>query len=428
MIERLAYTDSIYGPLSYDADMTALVQSPVLQRLRHIRLSNIDSVNMPGIASLSRYEHALGVGYLASQIASYRSLSRINQLSLVAAALLHDWAITSYGHLVEEAFHYTRNEFDHEHKLAELIIGEDSSEIGGVERQLIFGRQMNLRSWAQSAIGARDADELLHKIMRYIEGDGEFGRLISGDIDLDNVDGVFRMAIHMGLSVDRDWPVCIARSIVGTTPGTGAPVFHRTARQALGEWVSAREKVYERLMLADDDFVGKLMLLYATIGAIESAEIQAVDWNLTDSQLLHRLQTSSNSRVSETVTRWLVGEPWHKTPLYWMKGLRPEFPDILDFSRTLSLHLSRNCFVYGIKDKRHRALTVHYDNGAFEPMGKESIQWLLGAGATERRPFRATEVRSFLDLAETTFATEVISEALSPWAELRAGDLSGCLL
>ena len=427
-MERLAYTDSVYGPLSYDADITALVRSPVLQRLRHIRLSNIESINMPGIANLSRYEHALGVGYLASQIASYRGLSRINQLGLVAAALLHDWAITSFGHLVEEAFRYTGNQFDHEHKLVELIIGENSSEIGGVERQLIFGRQMKLRSWAQRAIGVGDADRLLHEIMRYIEGDGEFGRLISGDIDLDNVDGVFRMAFHMGLPIDRKWPICIAQSIVGIDPNTGAPVFRKTARRALGEWVAMREAVYERLMLADDDFVGKLMLLYATIGAIESTEIQAVDWNLTDAQLIHNLQKSCASRVSETVTRWLVGEHWHKTPLYWMKGLRPDFPDLLQFSSTLSQQLSRNCFVYGIKDKRHRQLTVHYDNGDFERMGKNSIQWLLGAGASERRPFRLTEVRAFLKLAEAKFETEIISEALSPWAALRSGDMSGCLL
>ena len=428
MLERLAYTDSVYGSVSYDTDITALVQSPLLQRLRHIRLSNIESINMPGIANLSRYEHALGVGYLASQIGSYRTLSRPNQLSLVAAALLHDWAITSFGHLVEEAFQYTCNQFHHEHKLVELVIGEDPIEIGGVDRQLIFGRQMKLRSWAQRAIGVGDADELLHNIMRYIEGDGEFGRLISGDIDLDNVDGVFRMAFHMGLPVDRDWPVYVARSIVGTTTDTGAPVFRRTARQALSEWVLTRERVYERLMLADDDFVGKLMLLYSTIGAIELDEIQSVDWNLTDSQLLHRLQTSTDTRIRETVTRWLVGEPWHKTPLYWMKGLRPAFPDLLQFSRALSKELSRNCFVYGIKDKRHRALTVHYDNGDTEQMGQNSIQWLLGAGAAERRPFKATELRSFLELAEATFKTEVISEALSPWAEYRAGDLSGCLL
>ena len=428
MMQRFTCNDSLYGVLSYDSVYTKLIQSPVFQRLRHIRLSNIDSVNMPGIANLSRYEHALGVGYLATQTRLYRRLPRFEQIAFTGAALLHDWAITAFGHLVEEAFRYTRNQFDHERKLGELLVSDQTPEVGGVDLQILFGREAGLRPWAEEAVGPAEADKLLQRIMTHIEGGGGLGRLISGDMDLDNIDGVFRMALHMGLPAARECPVSLARSMVGTHEASGGPIFSASANDDLAQWVSTRHMIYERLMLADDDFVGKLMLLYATVGAIEADEIRAEDWYLTDGQLLRRLRKSNLKHVREAATRWLVGEPWHKTPLYWMRGSRPDFPRLLEFSKTISEALSRNVFVYGIKDKRHREVDVHYDDGTSTRLGHASCQWLLGAGASERRPIKPADVRSLLTLAEKAFESEVISRAPGPWANDDTGPASECLL
>ncbi len=96
--------DTLYGRVVLDDDMMKLSATPVIQRLRHVRLSNINSIDMPGIANLSRYEHVLGVCYLAGQVGFLGTLNRHDRTVLAASALLHDWAITSFGHLVEEAF------------------------------------------------------------------------------------------------------------------------------------------------------------------------------------------------------------------------------------------------------------------------------------------------------------------------------------
>ena len=428
MMQRFTCIDCLYGVFSYESVYTKLIQSPVFQRLRHIRLSNIDSINMPGIANLSRFEHALGVGYLATQTRLYRSLPRFEQIAFTGAALLHDWAITAFGHLVEEAFRYTRHQFDHEHKLKELLVSDQVPEVGGVDLQILFGREARLRPWAQEAVGAAEADKLLQRIMTHIEGNEEVGRLISGDMDLDNIDGVFRMALHMGLPAARDCPVSLARSMVGIHEASGAPIFLASASDDLAQWVSTRHMVYKHLMLANDDFVGKLMLLYATVGAIEAGEIRAEDWYLTDEQLLQRLRESKLQHVKDATTRWLVGEPWHKTPLYWMRGSRPDFPRLLEFSGAISEALSRNVFVYGIKDKRHREVNVHYDDGTSARLGQASCQWLLGAGASERRPIKPAEVRSLLKLAEEAFESEVISRVPSSLAMDETGPASECLL
>lgn len=419
--------DSLYGEITLDKDISSLVRLPVLQRLRHVRLSNIDSLNIPGIANLSRYEHVLGVNHLAGQLGFYNRLSREDRLALSASALLHDWAITSFGHLVEEAFKYVDTGFDHENQLYKIIMGEDQEEIGGVERQILFGRQTKLRVWGRKVVGPDRADEFLEAITNYIRGRGRFGRLICGDIDLDNIDSVFRMAYHMGLAVDRECPLRLGRSILDVGGENGYPVFRRSAEPDIVQWLSTRHAVYERLMLADADFAGKLMILYATVLAFEAGEIGKPDWSLTDDGLLQRLLTSGGEG-KETAKRWLTGELWDKTPLYWMAGRRPDFPEVLSFSRELSSALSRTCFAYCIKDKRDRLLKIRFEDGASEELGTDSLQWLFAVGSPVRRPFKVAEVDAVIDLAQMYFSTSVISVAREPGLGKHVGDEQRCLL
>ena len=428
MTRAISFADSIYGPVSLDRDITRLVVSPMLQRLRHIRLSNIDSLNMPGIANLSRYEHALGVGYLATQIGINNRLPREDVLALTAAALLHDWAITSFGHLVEEAFRYVGTNFDHEHRLYEIIAGGAQEEVGGVDRQILYGRQTNLRPWAQKMVGIPRANEFLLQITDYIQGHGKFGRLVCGDIDLDNIDSVFRLAVHMGLPVDRECPLRLARAIVDVAKQDGVPVFQTSAKPDIDQWVTTRRAVYERLMLADLDFVGKLMILYATVSSFEKGEIGKPDWNFTDNQLLDRLLSSTNKEVKDTATRWIVGELWDATPLYWMYGPTPDYPKVLTYSKTLSADLSRPCFAYAIRDKRNRLLNIQFDSGACNKFGEDSSQWLLGVGSPTRRPFKVAETQAVVEFAQYYFNTSLVSPARNPWMKVHGGGDEGCLL
>lgn len=413
-MKKLSFVDALYGQVKFDEAVSSLVASPILQRLRHVRLSNIDSLDMPGIANLTRYEHSLGVCFLASQVGFYTRLSYDDRLALSASALLHDWAITAFAHLVEEAFKYVGTGFNHETRLYEIIAGEDPSEIGGIERQIYRGRQTGLRVWGQKVASADRSDALLLAITRYIRGNGRFGRLICGDIDLDNIDNVFRMAYHMGLLEDRELPLRLAHSIEDVYGENGEPVFRRSAGRDIVQWLDTRHAVYERLMLAEADFAGKLMILYASVSAFEAGEIGKPDWNLTDHQLLERLLTSRVRAAKETVDRWLVGELWDTTPLYWMAGERPAFPAMRSFSKELSDGLSRSCFAYCIKDKRNRPLTIHFDDGKSETLGTSSSEWLLGVGSPMRRTFTAAECRKIIDLAQTYLSTSMISSASKP--------------
>jgi HD superfamily phosphohydrolase len=413
VIEWGSFVDPIYGQIRLTESLRTLVQKPVLQRLRHVRLSNIDSIDIPSIANLSRFEHVLGVAHLASSLGIRSSLTRHELLVLDASALLHDWAITSFGHLVEEGLQYVGTNFDHEQRLREIILGISHDEVLGADLQILAGRGAGIRDWARTLVG-HDDEQLLRDIMDHIRGGGRLGRLIAGDIDIDNIDNVFRMAFHMGLDVDRRVPSRLAKAIIGINDGTREPIFKSDSEADIQAWRMARRRVYEHLMLAERDFIGKVMILSSTVKAFQAGEIVVDDWKMVDHDFITRLLGSHVREVKDTTQSWLAGDLWSCTPLYWMKGQRPSYPALLEVSGEISTHLNRYCFAYGIKDKRERVISAHFDDGRNETYGNNAERWLLGIGSSNKRPFSTKDVRFMFDAACKSFETEVIGPSSGP--------------
>lgn len=408
MTEWSSFIDPMYGRVQLGQTLAALVSKPLVQRLRHVRLSNIDSIDIPSIANLSRFEHVLGVAHLAGQLALRNKLDTHELLVLDASALLHDWAITSFGHLVEEALQYVGTGFDHEKRLKDVTLRQ--AEILGADLQIFAGREAGLRAWARSAVG-QDEQRLLQDIMDHIDGRGRLGRVIAGDIDIDNIDNVFRMAFHMGLEFDRGMPLRLAKSIIDVEPEAGEPVFKTGSKRDILAWREVRRQVYDHLMLAERDFVGKVMILSATVKAYQARELFVEDWKIVDHDLLARLIESQTKEVRDTVQRWLAGELWVCTPIYWLKGSRPSYPDLLNFSEALSAQMDRYCFAYGIKEKRERVISAHFDDGRRETFGSKPDQWLFGVASSAKKVFSAKELRIVLDAACDAFGTSIIQPA-----------------
>jgi HD superfamily phosphohydrolase len=400
----MAYLDPLYGQVAFDEDMSSLISAPIMQRLRHVRLSNIDSIAMPGIANLSRYEHVLGVGYLAQQLTIMRSVPQLHRIAIGAAALLHDWAITAFGHLVEEGFRYAGVNFRHEDELHAILSGASTgSNVGGAELQILSGRPTRLTEWAARSVGYERADELLEMIQLTIRGEGPYGPLISGTMDLDNVDNVVRMAFHMGLEVDRQLPLRLVRAI--TTVEGSELAFHTSATPDIEAWVDIRRQVYELLMPAQPDFSYKTMIVAATTFAIEAGDISVGDWHLTDQAFLCRLAASTNEEVRELVGRWTAGESWECTPLWWVIGEKPKAREMREISRELSVATGRPCFAYGIKDKRQRRLSFRFEGGTTRIFGQQPTSWLLGVTSSKRAAFSRQSIDMIMSLAEAKFGS-----------------------
>lgn len=414
-LKRVHVLDALYGPISFGEELSVLMNAPVVQRMRHIRLSNIDSLALPGIAGLNRFEHVLGTAYLSTIVGCSGALGASERIALQAAALMHDWAITAFGHLVEEAFAYVGSKFNHEGKLHELIASPASSDIGGVNRQVLCGRQTGIFDWCSEVFGS-EANKYLELITETIAGRGLMGPVISGEIDLDNIDNLHRIAFHMGLGIDKEAPGRLSRSLLGASE-SGNPIFARDARDDLLGWVALRRDVYTHLMLAQPDFTAKLMLLYATVQAMRAEEFTDQDWNMTDFDFVSRLLKSKVKETTETADRWMAGEFWEMAPMLWLSGSVPEYSLVGSFSEILAKEIKRPVFAYRIKDKRERELTIEFDGGEIEVFGSNSKKWLLGVGSPLKRAFTKQQVSAMRELASQYFKAEVLFE--------QAGDDTG---
>lgn len=97
--------DPLYGTIYLPDFIWDVISCPELQRLREVRLCNINSLCLSGGANINRYEHAIGTCHLAQEcLNSWPPLNPISekeQKLFVLAALLHDVASAAFGHSVE---------------------------------------------------------------------------------------------------------------------------------------------------------------------------------------------------------------------------------------------------------------------------------------------------------------------------------------
>ncbi len=409
----LQILDPLYGDLNFDPVIADLIRQPLMQRLRQIRLSNIDSIQMPGISGITRYEHALGVTHLAANVGFAAGFPEGDRHLLQAAALIHDTAITPFGHLVEEALQYVSSDFHHEAKWALLMSGtESSTELGGINLQLYLGHDSGLSKWAaKNYLG--DAPGKLKVMLETIQGRGVFGPCIAGTLDLDNLDNVTRMAFHMGLRPDIDLPLRLSRTMLGLTP-SGDLIFDLHALEDIKQWSVLRHSVYDRLMPCETDFVGKIMLLFSAVCAFQTDDLRtSTSWMLTDNDFVSALRNSATEVVRNTVERWLLGDVWELSDRFWLEDNAPSLSELKRFSERVSQVIEKPCFCYRIKDKRDRKIEVNLSDGTRTVVGRNSSKWILGVGTPTRKPFTSEENKKIIRLAQESFDTTSTSSNLS---------------
>ena len=415
------HIDPLYGYLSLSDDMAKLAATPAMQRLRHIRLSNIDSRSMPGLSSVSRYEHAIGTAYLASLVGEKLSLDDGDQKILCAAAMIHDSAIPPFGHLFEETMNYFGEPIGHEDRWSKILGGSDKTKIGGIDFQIFCGRAPGLHKWVESQFAIEWEANLL-EIANSIQGKGKIGPLIKGAIDLDNIDNITRVAYHIGLDFNADLPRKIVESIVGIDTKQKRLIFGADSASFIEEILSLRRKVYCHLMQSREDFIGKTMIIKAGVLALESKILTLRDWNLTDFEFITKLHTCEDERISSLVNKWLCNELPGCSDLLWLTNNAPSFKELSDFSKKASDKLGKDLFSYRIKDKRTRLVSVDIQSIGIVDFGEKSEQWLLGVISNSREKFTKADNMQIADLACEFFNCTLVEKASGP-LEIKTDEL-----
>jgi uncharacterized protein len=387
--------DPLYGHIAIDPFLAALATQPEMQRLRDVRLSNINSQLLPGSANISRFEHSLGVAHLAGLCADKISLDDVDRRILIAAGALHDVGITPFGHLMEEAIVLSGGQFAHETRLAQVFAGE--SGIGNIHFQVFRGCDVGLRG-VLARREFRDERLTTDAVFALIRGEGSLGPLISADVDLDNIDNVCRMAYHIGLTYRKSLPTELACAFrrVGN-----ALCLVADGCQLIEEWLSLRSRLYSVLMTNPLDFSAKAMMIEAIRRALEAdcgvAEpaLTPEDWTMTDSELVARLRSYHNS--DGIIRRLDLGDYYDLLTLSWIlpddKRSVSVTGSLLELIRSkvaATLHIDQtDVLVHAIRDKRVRKVSlpvVKHGSTDVERVsfGAPSRAWLIGVVTAKR--------------------------------------------
>lgn len=265
--------------------------SPEVQRLREVRLCNINSLCITGSSNTNRFEHSVGTAYLAtinieSDLQKHLKLGKKEKETFVIAALLHDVANGPFGHSYE--YIMEKKGFIPEQGLGDVFtdvvsVGKGAHKNTSPFETIYFGKLRALTSILNTA--------QKEEISQIIAGHHSLSKLISASIDIDNIDNVFRMAYHMGLKFRKEAPEKLAESMFIENDRV---LFLQSAKTYLEEWYSVREKVYKFLLLNPQEFAGKYMLTEAMDILFEcisqgKAEGRDIKWNYTDYQLMEEL-------------------------------------------------------------------------------------------------------------------------------------------
>lgn len=178
--------DTIFGFIEPEKDEWSILDSPLLQRLRRIKQLALAYLVYPG-ALHTRFDHSLGVFYLASVMADRLLNSSYKQIVRLAA-LLHDVGHGPFSHVSESIlelfFQKSSSSFDevtekiHE-KITALILKNDK------ELEKIIGRNK-----IEEVIGLLSGTKVDISLMKQI---------VSGPLDADKQDYLLRDSYFCGV-------------------------------------------------------------------------------------------------------------------------------------------------------------------------------------------------------------------------------------
>lgn len=213
--------DSVWGTTFYYPWEIALLDSPILQRLRNIHQTGLAFLVYP-TATHTRFDHTLGVVAIVDKLidnlnkkklfhSSSALISEEERINLRLAALLHDIGHGPFSHVSEDVYG-KMEEFTNLKKWIneEYQVTPKPHEI--LSHMLVSSN--NFISWFDSNIRNRNESELklvnLPKIAEYIIGCSKepekkyLSDIINGPMDADKLDYLARDAKFSGLTIGYD--------------------------------------------------------------------------------------------------------------------------------------------------------------------------------------------------------------------------------
>lgn len=292
--------DPLYGRIDFTKYEYKLIMLPEVQRLRNVRMCNINSLLVTGASEISRFEHTIGVLHLANEWIKKHNISDIDAAEFRAAAVLHDMQTGPFGHSLQYVLE--DNEIDGDFIHDDITHGRENS----YHQDLSTGVTFSGRSFGAAEL----LGDSLNNVGALIKGKGRLGPLIAGTMDLDNIDNVVRLAYHVGVAshADANLALDLARDIDVVD---GVLEFSISSIGKIERWQEIRKDLYNLLLLDWAEFAAKAMFTRAIELAIKGQLLGANSWVHTDSELLAILEKKGMGEsqvVGELIKRIQLGD------------------------------------------------------------------------------------------------------------------------
>lgn len=315
--------DRIYGEITFPEIIGKLLDCPALLRLRDVRMANNQFAAFPAFSNSSRYEHSIGVCYLAGICAKSLMLPTKDTIELMMASLYHDVGTPPFAHAMEEVLQ-AKYGFDHEENLRCLIEGRNSSFAGTLD-QVYLGGTIKLRSVCQSKGGQKLGLDI-YRIAKLIVGDKSepLSALLNGNgIDLDNIDNVVRASSAMGIIGPDDYSLAtrLARNVFIITE-SGEVQYNVLSSQDIKRWQTIRDAQYTAIFDSTEDFAYQTMIkkcLNILINSDTEQKLSVESWKHTDSSILYKNLLIDPS-TKPIIERVLLYKPFRCIGLIYVSG------------------------------------------------------------------------------------------------------------
>lgn len=264
--------DPLYGFINIDAPFDDLIETEYFQRLRNIKQLGQTYLIYPS-ANHSRFEHSLGAFYLAKKFTETLKMDHKNEF--MAAALLHDIGHYPFSHAIENYIEML-NGIKHEDQTLNLIRNTKISDI--LKKQKM------------------DIDIICDLIL----GKGKYGKLISGEIDVDRLDYLKRDSYYTGVAYGVIETDVILKSISMKDKKYIADVKYLPAFESV---LISRYLMYSMVYMHHKTVIANTMLKAAFLEALKAGEISADDlFKFDDVDFISALR-NSHSAAAEIIHR-----------------------------------------------------------------------------------------------------------------------------
>jgi len=267
--------DPVHGYVEVDPTAITLLDSPPLQRLRHIRQLGFSYLVYPG-ANHTRFEHSLGTMHLAGVMCRQLEVPEEERRLVCTAALLHDTGHGPFSHSIEPVMEVLTGRSHHE--ISHLLSSSPLMPILDEEGIPVTG------------------------LASLLSGDHPLSGIIHGELDVDRMDYLLRDAHYTGAPYGTVDAERLVRSTLVSEEGI---VIHEGGINAAESLLIARTLMRPAVYFHHVSRIAETMFNEAVmlhLGGAARHDTEAM-MSMDDATCMHTLRTSPSPEAREIAER-----------------------------------------------------------------------------------------------------------------------------